>query len=66
METPDISDDLRNMIKEAVISALSESKDLLGEAVAEAILDLGLARAIEEGDTGEYAAEKDVLVKLRP
>jgi hypothetical protein len=67
METLSISKfDLKELIKEALISDLSERKDLLEDAVSEAILDLGLARAIEEGDTGEYSDEESILSKLRP
>ncbi len=65
METLSISRlELKELVKEAVVSALSERKDLLEEAVAEAILDVGLARAIEEGDTGEYSNEEIILKKL--
>ena len=56
--------ELRDMIKEAMITALSERKDLLQEAVSEAILDMKLGLAIEEGDTGEYVPESEVLSKL--
>jgi hypothetical protein len=56
--------ELRDMIKEAVITALSERKDFLQEAVSEAILDMKLGLAIEEGDTGEYVPESEVLSKL--
>jgi len=52
------------MIKEAMISVLAERKDLLEGAVAEAILDMKLGMAIEEGDTGEYVSESEVLSKL--
>lgn len=56
--------ELRDMIKEAMITALSERKDFLQEAVSEAILDMKLGLAIEEGDTGEYVPESEVLSKL--
>jgi hypothetical protein len=52
------------MIREALISVLVERKDLLEEAVSEAILDMKLGMAIEEGDTGEYVPESEVLSKL--
>ena len=65
MELQGISkSELRDMIKEAVITALSERKDFLQEAVSEAILDMKLGLAIEEGDTGEYVPESEVLSKL--
>jgi hypothetical protein len=38
--------------------------DLLENAVTEAILDMKLGLAIEEGDTGEYIDEKQVISKL--
>ena len=38
--------ELINMMKEAMISVLSERKDLLEDAVSEAILDMKLGLAI--------------------
>jgi hypothetical protein len=56
--------ELKKLMKEAVISVLTERKDLLEDAVSEAILDMKLGLAIEEGDTGEYVSESEVLSKL--
>ena len=56
--------ELINMMKEAMISVLADRKDLLEDAVSEAILDMKLGLAIEEGDTGEYVPESEVLSKL--
>jgi hypothetical protein len=65
METQGISEaELKRLMKEAVISALTERKDLLEDAVSEAILDMKLGLAMEEGDTGEYVSESEVLPKL--
>jgi len=65
METLGISKtELKKLMKEAVISVLTERKDLLENAVSEAILDMKLGMAIEEGDTGEYVSESEVLSKL--
>ena len=65
METQGISKaELKKLMKEAVISVLTERKDLLEGAVSEAILDMKLGLAMEEGDTGEYAPESEVLPKL--
>ena len=50
--------ELEKLIKRAIISTLTERSDLLENAVTEAILDMKLGLAIEEGDTGEYADEK--------
>ena len=56
--------ELRNIMKEAMISVLTERRDLLEDAVSEAILDMKLGLAIEEGDTGEYVPESEVFSKL--
>ena len=56
--------ELMKMMKEAMASVLAERRDLLENAVSEAILDMKLGLAIEEGDTGEYVPELEVLSKL--
>ncbi len=65
METDNISKaELKELIKEALISTLTERSDLLQHAVSEAILDMKLGLAMEEGDTGEYCDEKQIISKL--
>ena len=65
METQEISkSELKELMKEAVISVLTERNDLLEDAVSEAILDMKLGLAMEEGDTGEYVTESEILSKL--
>ena len=65
MESHGISKtELKELMKEALISVLTERKDLLQDAVSEAILDMKLALAMEEGDTGEYVPESEVISKL--
>ena len=65
METPEISKtELIELMKEAIVSVLTERKDLLEDAVAEAMLDMKLALAMEEGDTGEYVSEQKILLQL--
>ena len=53
------------LIKRAIISTLTERSDLLENAVTEAILDMKLGLAIEEGDTGEYVDEKQISSLIR-
>ena len=66
METKDISkNELREIIKEAVTAVLTERKDLLEDAVSEAILDMKLGMAMEEADSGEYVSEESILKKLK-
>ena len=65
MEARNISKtELKKLMKEAMVSALTERKDLLEDAASEAILDMKLGVAIEEGDTGEYVSESEVFSKL--
>lgn len=65
METNEISKtEMKKMMKEAMISALIERRDLLEEVVSDAILDMKLGLAIEEGDTNEYVSETEILSKL--
>jgi hypothetical protein len=65
METQQISKaELKKLMKEAMISVLTERKDLLEDAVSEAILDMKLGLSMEEGDTGEYVLESEILTKL--
>lgn len=56
--------ELEKLIKKAIISTLTERSDLLENAVTEAILDMKLGLAIEEGDTGEYIDEKQIMSQL--
>jgi hypothetical protein len=66
MEIKDVSrNDLREIMKEAVTEVLTERKDLLEEAVSEAILDLKLGLAMEEADTGDFVSEESVFAKLK-
>jgi len=66
MEPKEISkNELKEIMKEAFVSVLTERKDLLEEAVSEAILDMKLGVAMEEADTGDYVSEEDILSRLK-
>ncbi len=58
------SDELKELIKETFIDVLTSRKDLIEDAVVEAMEDIGLGRAIEEGRTGEYMDKKEFLDRL--
>jgi hypothetical protein len=65
MEAQGISkSELKELIKEALISVLTERNDLLENAISEAILDMKLGLAMEEGDTGDYEPESEIMSKL--
>lgn len=57
-------DDLKMIIKETLIEVLKERKDLLEDAVIEAIEDIGLARAIAEGIKTPSVSESEIFKAL--
>ena len=65
MQLTDVSRlELTTIMKEPFAAILSERRDLLEDAVAEAILDMKLGLAIEEGDVEEYVSEEAVLEQI--
>ncbi len=65
METVTISrNELKKLMRETFIDVLTNRKDLVEDAVIEALEDIGLGIAMEEGRTGEYIDEKEFIRKL--
>jgi len=65
METITLNrDELKRLMREAFVDVLTERKDLIENAVIEAIEDIGLSLAMEEGRTGEYVDADDFMRKL--
>jgi hypothetical protein len=64
METSISPDQLKALIKAAVAEVLEERRDLLHQAVEEALEDVAFARAIEEGESTELIARKEVFKLL--
>lgn len=58
-------DDLKELIQEAFNDVLTKRKDILEDAVSEALLDIKFGLAMEEADTGEYVTEESVMDKLQ-
>ncbi len=56
--------EFKKLIKETFIDVLTKRKDLIEDAVIEAIEDIGLGIAMEEGRTGEYVDKAAFLGKL--
>ena len=55
METISISrKELKKIIRETFEDVLNDRKDLIGDAVVEAMEDIGLGRAIEKGRKRDY------------
>ena len=55
---------LNELVKAAVIEALEERRDWVKDIVEEAMEDIGLARAIEEGLGGETVSRVEVFSLL--
>ena len=65
METIAMSrSEIKKLMREAFIDVLTDRKDLIEDAVVEAIEDIGLGVAMEEGRTGEYVDPERFLKKL--
>ena len=58
------SDHLKKMMRETFIDVLTKRRDLIENAVIEAMEDIGLGIAIEEGRTGEYTDTRMFTKKL--
>ncbi len=57
-----MSDDkLKQMMKTAFIEALEERKDLFRELIDEALEDIGLVQAIEEGRSSGSVSREDIF-----
>ena len=61
MEVTIAEDRLKEVLKAAVIEVLEERSDLVREIVEEALEDLALAHAIEEGESSEVVGRDHVF-----
>jgi len=57
-------DELKELIRETFINVLTQRKDLIGNVVIEAMEDIGLGVAMQEGRTGKYIDNKEFLKKV--
>jgi len=65
METITMSrNELKKLMRETFVDVLTHRKDLIEDAVIEAMEDIGLGIAMEEGRTGEYIDEDEFMRKL--
>jgi hypothetical protein len=58
-------DDLKEAVKTALIEVLHERQDLLREALTEALEDIGMIRAMDEGLKSGPATREEVFAALR-
>ena len=61
MQTSINQDQLKELIKAAVVEALEERRELLQEVVEDALEDVALVRAIEEGRSTELIEREEVF-----
>ena len=60
-----ISDDrIKELFKSAIVEVLEERGDLLREALAEAIEEIAIVRAIEDGENTETITRDEVFTLL--
>jgi hypothetical protein len=61
MSTKALEDErLKGILKSALVEALDERRDMLRELIAEAIEDIAMTRAIEEGATSTVVESVEV------
>ncbi len=56
---------LRRTIKAAVEEAFEERKDMMSELLEEALLDIGLVRAIREGESSRMVTRQTVFKAMK-
>ena len=52
---------LKKILKEALIEALEEKKDVFHELIVEAIEDIGMINAIREGQNTEAVTKQEIF-----
>ena len=52
---------LKDLLKQAILELVQERRDLLQDILVEALEDLALARAIEEGESTEVVGKAEIL-----
>jgi hypothetical protein len=52
---------LKDLVKQAILELVQERRDELQDVFVEALEDLALARAIEEGESTEVVSKVEVL-----
>lgn len=55
---------LKQLLKEAFIEAIEEKRNIFHDLIVEAVEDIALVRAIQEGENTETASKKEVFNML--
>ncbi|OGU17234.1 MAG: hypothetical protein A2X61_16970 [Ignavibacteria bacterium GWB2_35_12] len=56
--------EIKSQVKEAMAEFFTENRTILRDAVIDAIEDIGLEKAIAEGDKNDYVSEEEILSTL--
>ena len=52
---------LKEVVKQAVVEALVQHKELVYDAVTEALEDIAMANAIREGDRSDFVSREEIF-----
>lgn len=56
---------IKALFKEAIVEVMEENQDLVSSLLVDALEDIGLSRAIEEGENSESVSREEVFKVLR-
>ncbi|VEP14149.1 conserved hypothetical protein [Hyella patelloides LEGE 07179] len=56
---------MKALFKEAIVEVMEENQDLVSSLLVEALEDIGLSHAIEEGENSESVSREEVFKVLR-
>lgn len=67
MTNPSFSEtQLKNLIKAAILEIFQERRDLFQEIISEALEDMALVKAIDEGKDSESVSRETIFAILEP
>lgn len=55
------ADQLKDIVKDAVVEALQQQRELVYDAVSEALEDIAMANAIREGDRSDFVSRDEIF-----
>ncbi len=61
METMIDDTKIKNLFKQAIIEAIEEKRDVVHDLFMDAMEDIAMVRAIEEGETTDKVSREDVF-----
>ncbi|QTA80182.1 Uncharacterized protein dnl_24750 [Desulfonema limicola] len=64
MQTMADENKLRQILKDAIVEAVQERKDIFYDLIAEIIEDIAMANAIKEGENSEKVSRDEVFAIL--